>query len=174
MITLIIGTVSSGKSALAEDLAQESGGTLYYLATMKVCDEEGRKRVLRHRKAREGKGFHSIERQLRIADAITDFKRPGEATVLLECIANLVANEMHDNPERNRETLAEEIAGEVVLLAAAVRHLIVVTNEYEPDGEGYDDSTREYVSELAGVNALLVKKADRIIDVRKSTEEVRQ
>ena len=105
MITLVIGTQDSGKSALAEDLAQESDGKLYYLATMKVCDEEGRKRIERHRKAREGKGFETIERQIRIADAAADIDDHEEATVLLECMANLVANEMYDNPERNRETM---------------------------------------------------------------------
>ncbi len=167
MITLVIGTQDSGKSALAEDLAQESGGKLYYLATMKVCDEDGRKRIERHRKAREGKGFETIERQIRIPDAVADIDDRDDATVLLECMANLVANEMYDNPERNRETLASEVAEEVIRLAGQVKHLIVVTNEYEQDGEGYDESTREYVSLLSRANAFLAAKADRVLDVRR-------
>ena len=46
MITLIIGTPDSGKSALAEDLALANDcRNRIYLATMKVCDDESKRRV---------------------------------------------------------------------------------------------------------------------------------
>ena len=61
MITLVIGGSGSGKSAYAESLLEDYAGTKYYLATMQVFDEEGRQKVQRHRKLREGKGFCTIE-----------------------------------------------------------------------------------------------------------------
>ena len=39
-----------------------NGGTLWYLATMRIWDDEGRKRVERHRRMRAAKGFETIER----------------------------------------------------------------------------------------------------------------
>ena len=35
--------------------------TRYYIATMEVFGEEGRKKVERHKKLRQGKGFITIE-----------------------------------------------------------------------------------------------------------------
>ena len=46
MITLVIGGSGSGKSAYAEQMAVKAAGngSLYYVATMQVCDEEGKKK----------------------------------------------------------------------------------------------------------------------------------
>lgn len=47
MITLVIGGSGSGKSAYAEQMAVKAAGkgSLYYVATMQVYDEEGKKKV---------------------------------------------------------------------------------------------------------------------------------
>ena len=54
MITLVIGGSGSGKSAYAEQMAVKAAGkgSLYYVATMQVYDEEGKKKVERHQKMR--------------------------------------------------------------------------------------------------------------------------
>ena len=101
MISLVVGGQNSGKSKFAEELAVKSGeGRLYYLATMKVCDEAGEERIRRHRKQREGKGFITIELQYGIDRAAEMMDEPAESVVLLECMANLVGNELYDNPYR--------------------------------------------------------------------------
>lgn len=92
MLILVTGGSGSGKSAFAEQKAVSlaAGGELVYLATMQVYGEEGKKKVERHRQLRRGKGFETIERPVRV-----DRAEPGEdATVLLECMSNLMANEM--------------------------------------------------------------------------------
>lgn len=63
MIALVIGGSGSGKSAYAEQMAVKAAGngSLYYVATMQVYDEEGKKKVERHQKMRAGKGFLTIE-----------------------------------------------------------------------------------------------------------------
>ena len=71
MFYLITGGSGSGKSEYAENLARKLGKStapdteaapLYYIATMRVWDEEGRARVRKHRLQREGKGFLTLER----------------------------------------------------------------------------------------------------------------
>ena len=67
MIALVIGGSGSGKSAYAEQMAVKAAGngSLYYVATMQVYDEEGKKKVERHQKMRAGKGFLTIEQPRR-------------------------------------------------------------------------------------------------------------
>ena len=65
MKIFISGGCKNGKSyfaqSLAKQLAEESGGPLYYIATMIPCDEEDRARIRRHREDRAGWGFETIE-----------------------------------------------------------------------------------------------------------------
>lgn len=93
---LISGGSGSGKSEYAEGRAvrlhKESGGALYYAATMMIYDEESRRRVERHRKMREGKGFATVEIPMHIASLPV---AAGDA-VLVECLSNLLANEMYE------------------------------------------------------------------------------
>lgn len=102
MITLITGGSGSGKSAYAEKyichVSNEKGyKEKYYIATMQVFDDEGQRKIDRHRRLRAGKGFITIEqsrdikRQLKAAIR-KQFKTGRSA--LLECMSNLVANEM--------------------------------------------------------------------------------
>lgn len=62
MFYLVTGGSGSGKSEYAEKLVTDSGfRERIYVATMEACGEEGRKRVERHRRLREGKGFFTKE-----------------------------------------------------------------------------------------------------------------
>ena len=57
----MLGGSACGKSGWAEDLACRLGGPLIYLATMEPWGQEGAERIARHRKARVGKGFSTLE-----------------------------------------------------------------------------------------------------------------
>ena len=162
MIKIIIGKQNSGKSELAEKLVLETGNEKkYYLATMKIMDDEGVARVERHRKLREGKGFVTIERQRDIAGVIPELDDPKHSVVLLECVSNLVANEIFDDPSFDidicdnddyREKIANKITADIKVLSEAVQDLIIVTNEYDKDDENYDAGTRLYVETLSLTN----------------------
>ena len=185
MIFLVVGTSNSGKSSLAEELAVKTGDPVrIYLATMKVCDDAGTERVERHRKQRRGKGFVTIESAYNVTDALTGLEKPMDTTVLLECVSNLVANELYENPERRDLVVhiekrdeddggvslaADEIASQIQKLASMVHNLVLVTNEYDRDGEGYDDSTRLYVRLLCMVNDRIRVFCDRIYDLRRDS-----
>ena len=61
MIELVYGGSGSGKSEFAEKLILDSEcENRFYIATMKIFDDEGKKRVERHRKLRGNKNFISI------------------------------------------------------------------------------------------------------------------
>ena len=122
MIKLVYGGSGSGKSSFAEQLLLSSKAERkYYLATMQVYDDEGRAKVLRHQEMRAGKGFVTIKQPVGIGAAAEHIKseetarqnqqgaQPAEirqaaptakTALLLECVTNLVANEMFP-PESN-------------------------------------------------------------------------
>ncbi len=173
MISLVIGTPDSGKSAIAEDLAMQMQGPRYYIATMQVCDEESRARKIRHVKNREGKGFITLELPFDIGGA-TSCIQDQDPTLLLECVANLVGNELHDNPGRTvpgindpvaQTAFVRELLSEISALADHAEHLIVVTNEFTADAS-YDDDTLLYLRLLNSLNEELIRIADRVYDLR--------
>lgn len=173
MICTVVGTPGSGKSALAEELAIGTGDSLrIYLATMKICDRDGEERVKRHRKSREGKGFVTIEKLYLVSGLLESLEDPANTTILLECVSNLVGNEMYDNPGRacgisfdNADEISGEIAADIERLAKGTSDCILVTNRYPADGDDYDDSTRLYVHILNLVNERIMLFSDKVYDL---------
>ncbi|MCR5000200.1 MAG: bifunctional adenosylcobinamide kinase/adenosylcobinamide-phosphate guanylyltransferase [Lachnospiraceae bacterium] len=168
---IITGKQNSGKSLRAEELAVSYGKPLFYLATMKVMDEEGRRRVEKHRKQREGKGFITIECEYGIRQALDMIGDPAGATVLLECVANLVGNELYDNPDRtwsrdpmkaDPDDFVRAITEDIRYLDDHVDNLIVVTSEYEADGSA-DAATRLYIDLLNRVNKTLSEDTGTVL-----------
>ena len=163
MIALVIGGSGSGKSAYAEQMAVKAAGngSLYYVATMQVYDEEGKKKVERHQKMRAGKGFETLEIYERCADLSVVHK---DSTVLLECLSNLTANVFYD-PIYADKDLAQMITEDILDLKKRVKDLIMVTNEIFSDGITYDPETTCYMQILGQVNQNLAREADRVIEV---------
>ena len=71
----------------------------YYIATMQVFDDEGQRKIDRHRRLRAGKGFITIEQPRDIQNAVSklqsekQFKNRAVKHCLSVC-QTLVANEM--------------------------------------------------------------------------------
>lgn len=164
MFALITGGSGSGKSEYAEDLAvmlsKETGLPLYYIATMKPFGEEGSRRVERHRKLRQGKGFFTIEHYVNLKR----LKLPKEGVVLLECLSNLTANEMFETDGAGKRTPEELLLG-IRQIRSGSRHLIVVTNDIFSDGITYDKTTEQYQRYLGWINRELAGEADEVTEV---------
>lgn len=156
MVVFLTGGSASGKSGWAEGFAaalhRRSGGTLLYLATMEAGDEESRRRVARHRQQRAGRGFITLERPCRLAELTL----PPGATVLLEDLGNLCANELY-SPGGGGE--AAVLAGLGHLFRRAGQ-LVVVGCEVFSDGESWQGEMEEYLRLLARAQALCAGEAD--------------
>ena len=63
MLIIITGVSGSGKSEYAEQICCQlaKDNKKYYVATMQPFGEEGRIRIEKHKRQREGKGFETIE-----------------------------------------------------------------------------------------------------------------
>lgn len=167
MITIIIGGSGSGKSEYAENyiMSVSEGKQKYYLATMQVYDEEGQKKINRHRNLRQGRDFLTIEQPVDIDMAVRKMEY-GEKVVLLECMSNLVANEMFGGEaSKKKNEVVEKIIREIHTLQENVTELVIVTNNVFEDGISYDDTTMEYLAAMGRINELLAKRADKVIEV---------
>lgn len=199
MITLITGGSGSGKSAYAEKYichaSNEKGfKEKYYIATMQVFDDEGQRKIDRHRRLRAGKGFITIEQPRDIKDAVSKLQSENclktGRSALLECMSNLVANEMFppvdasdtkeaggkkealDEPEnmRNYENtlisfVSKKVLKDVSILSENVAELVIVTNNVFEDGVCYDESTMNYIKAMGIVNRGLAAMAESVVEV---------
>ena len=168
MIYFFIGKSNTGKSLKAEELAMTFDlPNKLYVATMKVMDEDGEARVQKHRKQREGKDFETLEVPLNITEIIPQIKEPEKTVVLLECISNLVGNEMYDNPEKSvldEALFAKVIARDIRLLADSTAELIVVSSVYDAKEE-YSEETLKYIRYLDRTNEAIKQIADKVIEI---------
>ena len=166
-MTLIIGGSGSGKSAYAEDymVSISEDRKKYYIATMQIYDEEGKRKVERHRMLRGGKGFSTIEQPIDIGKAAEKME-DGERTALLECISNLTANEMFlEEIHGTEEAITEKIVGGIAVLNRELTHLVIVSNNVFEDGNVYDKTTMAYIRAMGRINQKLAEMADEVVEV---------
>ena len=225
MLHIVYGGSASGKSSYAESFAMslQGDGRLLYIATMypykwntTEIDSETMQRIERHRAMRADKGFDTVECYRHVEHIMA--KR--QDVLLLECMSNLLANEMYlesDADDGGRpETMSEVektgvdgnassdvdkagvdgnvgsdvektgISGEagfemsktmspvskkivqaLVDLSTRVQDVVIVTNDVFSDGGNltYDESTREYVKNLAEINCALAREAATVTEV---------
>ena len=161
MMILVTGGSGSGKSAFAEDCVLALGEKKrMYIATMFPFDEESKKRVARHRNMRKGKGFETVECYAGLKNVRID----KNSTVLLECMSNLVANEMYD-PSGAGENAEESILAGIHKLQKVSDDLVVVTNEVFSDSMTDNPEMEEYLKLLGKLNLRMGERADLVTEV---------
>lgn len=161
MLILVIGGSGSGKSEYAEQrCVRFETGQKTYIATMEPYDEESFARIARHQRMRSGKGFDTLECYTHLEDADI----PENGTVLLECMSNLVANEMF-SPAGRKEDCVSLILRGVKRMAQQAEHTVIVTNQVFSDGIVYDKETENYLKYLGEINLRIAAFADEVIEV---------
>ena len=193
MLHMVYGGSASGKSSYAESFAMslQGEGRLLYIATMypykwntTEIDPETMQRIERHRAMRADKGFDTVECYRHVEHIVA--KR--QDVLLLECMSNLLANEMYLEQDSDDGGLAEtmsevekagvgmsetlspvskKIVQALVDLSTRVQDVVIVTNDVFSDGGNltYDESTREYVKNLAEINCALARVAETVTEV---------
>ena len=133
-LTFILGGARSGKSSYAQQLAQENGGEVLYVATATAGDDEMKTRIENHRAERPA-NWRTLEAPLKVgeviekelADHLTD-------VILLDCMTLLATNVILQLPENVSEQEASEALDiEVKALLTAIKksaaQWIIVSNE---------------------------------------------
>ena len=163
MLVVVTGGSGSGKSAFAEETVLSFGeARRIYIATMQAFDEECHRRIRRHRHMRAGKSFETIERYTELDELLI----PKDCVVLLECMSNLVANEMFSGADI---VLEDVVVGHILQgiksLSAKVDELVIVSNNVFEDGISYDATTQAYIRALGRINTGVATLADTVTEV---------
>lgn len=160
MMILLCGGAANGKSAYAESVCMRFPTPRYYLAAMQPYGAEGEARIARHRAQRAGKGFETVERYTDYAS----LQLPTRGTALLECIANLTANEMFDACGNVTDPVERVLSG-VAAVERQCEHLVVITNDVGSDGCVYAPETAAYIDAMGRINAALAAHADTVVEL---------
>ena len=111
-----------------------------------------------HRRMRADKGFLTVEQYTDTGSADI----PDGSAVLLECMGNLLANEMF----RDEEIIdcTEKILRDIHRLRHRTKLLVIVTNQVGSDGVSYDAGTSAYIAAIGRSNQKLTENADKVIE----------
>ena len=169
MTVLVSGGASSGKSAWAEEvafsLAAGREGRLLYLASLdRNAGGDTAERIARHRAARAGKGFETLELAVSSGEisVVREDGSPGvpllrDATVLFEDVGNLVARALFSDGGGVRAALRF-----LERMEAVCGHLVAVTNDIFLGGADCLGGTlRPYCDALSRANAALARTAEK-------------
>ena len=168
--TLVIGGARSGKSALAERLAHESGKEVVYVATAQAGDGEMGARIAHHR-ARRPSDWRTVEESSRLAEVLSRECRP-DRLVLVDCLTLWLSTLMLSGAEPLPEV------GELVLPPGFEREraalldlldtglggdLVLVSNEVGMGIVPMGALTRRFVDEAGRLNQEVAARAGRVI-----------
>ncbi|SEA58827.1 adenosylcobinamide kinase /adenosylcobinamide-phosphate guanylyltransferase [Pseudobutyrivibrio sp. ACV-2] len=179
MIIFIYGGSGSGKSEFAEDyVCATPFDNRFYLATMNSYDSESKLRIKKHRNQRKGKGFITLEHPMDVDEALAEIDRikapefftnnslEGGCIVLLECMSNLVANEMfRDGLIMDETSCARKVLHDISRLNDSLETLVIVSNDIYEDGGQYDIGTKAYLKALGMINRRIAQMAEEVYEV---------
>ncbi|HEY0721489.1 MAG TPA: bifunctional adenosylcobinamide kinase/adenosylcobinamide-phosphate guanylyltransferase [Gammaproteobacteria bacterium] len=157
MRELILGGVRSGKSALAEQRAQESALPVTYLATATAGDDEMAARIAHHRQRRPS-SWRIVEEPLQLASALQSSARPHQF-VIVDCLTlwltNLLLAEDDSLLERERSALLE-------LLPSLPGQIVLVSNEVGLGIVPLGELSRRFADEAGRLHQQLAACCERV------------
>jgi adenosylcobinamide kinase/adenosylcobinamide-phosphate guanylyltransferase len=163
-IILITGGSRSGKSAFAQRAAETLPGPRAYVATCPVIDPEMEERIRKHREARRGKGWKTIEENVDLAGVIR--RAEGCRVLLVDCLTLWINNLLHEaelGGKRFTEETAAELCRELIDACRTFPGTVIfVTNEL---GMGIipDNETARRFRDIAGrCNQEIAAAADTV------------
>ena len=170
--TLVFGGARSGKSALAERLAQQSGKEVVYLATSQAGDAEMASRIAHHRERRP-EAWQTVEEPVALADALQRWRAP-HRIVLVDCLTlwltNLLFSSNDVQPDVGAVALPPLFAAERSKLLAGLDapgagDVVFVSNEVGMGIVPLGAVTRTFVDEAGRLNQDVAARCDRVVFV---------
>ena len=160
MLTLILGGARSGKSALAERLAIDSGRDVVYVATAQALDGEMVDRIAHHR-ARRPAEWTSVEEPLALAATLRQHAR-ADRFLLVDCLtlwlSNLLGIDEGAHFMSQRDALLDDLCG-------LPGDVVFVSNEVGLGITPLGELTRRFVDEAGRLHQVLAQRCDRVVFV---------
>jgi adenosylcobinamide kinase/adenosylcobinamide-phosphate guanylyltransferase len=156
MRELILGGARSGKSALAEQLAEESGQQVIYIATATAGDQEMAKRIEHHQQHRP-KNWQLIEEPIHLTQTLQQ-QAAEERVLLVDCLTLWLTNLLMKRADiqQHRESLLQ-------LLPNLPGRLIMVSNEVGMGIVPMGEISRRFQDESGILHQALAQRCERVI-----------
>lgn len=160
MIELFIGGARSGKSRLAEQVAQASRKKLIYIATAQAGDNEMSERIAKHITERQDE-WHTIEEPLNLGDVI---RRNDDVhhCVLVDCLTLWLSNCLTQISEAQYRSLRQDFLDSLKNYSGK---LLLVSNEVNAGIVPSNALARNFIDESGWLQQDLAKIADRVVHV---------
>lgn len=165
-VVLVLGGARSGKSRIAQDLAEAHPGPLTFVATAQVFDAEMAERVARH-KADRGSRWSLAEVPLNLPQFLAG-EAVRSATILVDCLTVWLGNLMHH--EQDVSTAMDGLL--TALQSSRSAPLYLVSNEV---GQGIvpDNAMARAFRDHAGrLNQRVASVADEVLFVTAGIPQV--
>lgn len=159
MRELILGGARSGKSALAEQRAGESGLGVTYIATAEAGDGEMSERIAHHQ-ARRPAVWQLVEEPVHLARALAEHAAP-DRCIIVDCLTLWLNNMLANDPvDEGRFGVERDALLEV--LPPLPGRLILVSNEVGLGIVPLGELTRRFCDESGRLHQAVAAVCDRV------------
>ncbi len=158
MKTLILGGVRSGKSRLAETLANQSGLPVCYIATASAGDDEMHQRIAVHR-ARRPTSWTVVEEPYALAEVLHRHA-VADHCIIIECLTLWLTNLLVVGDERRFTHERDALIDTLHKLPGTI---ILVGNEVGLGIMPLGELTRRFCDETGRLHQELTQHCDRVI-----------
>lgn len=161
-IIFILGGARSGKSSLAQKLAEQHGKNVLFIATAQALDDEMKKRIEIHKKSRPHHWI-TAEQPTKINKVINKF--PQIDTVVIDCITLLVSNviiQTGGTKTNDEKAVQKEISSLISTMQTSNLYFILVSNEVGLGIVPESKLARNYRDILGKVNQQIASIADEV------------
>lgn len=161
----VTGGVRSGKSRFAEQLAERQNGSILYVATANIMDEEMEARVRLHQQRRPNH-WGLLESSYRLADTVSQYA-PYQV-VLIDSLSAWVSNRLLEVPEEQYgdEQITKRILQEAEYWANEIRRfdgtVILVSDETGLGGVAMSRLGRWFQDVLGEANQIMAERANEM------------
>lgn len=158
MLQLILGGARSGKSRLAEKIAQDSALTVIYIATAQAWDEEMQSRIEHHRQQRPSH-WTVIEEPIYLADQLLQIDQANQC-ILVDCLTLWMTNLLlHENTELQLQQCQKLLN----ILPKLQSKIILVSNETGLGVVPMGEISRKFVDEAGRLHQQLGQIAEKVV-----------
>lgn len=158
MKTLILGGVRSGKSRLAQQLAERSGLPVTFIATATANDPEMQARIQTHQLHRPAH-WRLIEVPVHLASALKSIDH-ADVCILVDCLTLWLTNLLLTEDHRLLET---ECDGLLRYIQEGQGKLLVVSNEINMGVIPMGELSRSFCDEAGKLHQTIAKICDTVV-----------
>ncbi|ABK44875.1 adenosylcobinamide kinase [Magnetococcus marinus MC-1] len=158
-IGLILGGARSGKTALAEQWAKQSGWPVVMIATARNEDAEMAQRIARHRALRPAH-WQTVEEPVQLA-AVLQQHAAAERFVVVDCLTLWLSNLLM--LDEQGVALAREQQALLRVLAELPGQVVMVSNESGLGVVPMGALTRRYVDAAGALHQAVAARAERVV-----------